>query len=66
MDKAYLSGAKSLNIIPMSADKYFSFQMGRLHFKDSMNFLNTSLDDLVNNLENPKYDFPCLRNIVNI
>ena len=26
-----------------------------------MNFLNTSLDNLVNNLKNSKYDFPCLK-----
>jgi len=25
-----------------------------------MNFLNTSLDSLINDLENSKYDFPCL------
>ena len=50
IDKAYLFGAKSLNIIPMSAYKYLSFQIGKLHFKDSMNFLNSSLHNLVNNL----------------
>ena len=26
-----------------------------------MNFLNTSLDDLVNNVKNSKFDFPCLK-----
>ena len=45
----------------MSAEKYLSFQISKLHFKDSMNFLNTSLDNLVNNLKNSKYDFPCLK-----
>ena len=48
IDKAYLFGAKSWNIIPMSAEKYLSFQISKLHFEDSMNFLNTSLDNLVN------------------
>ena len=38
IDKAYLLGAKSLNIIPMSAEEYLSFQIGKLLFKDSMNF----------------------------
>ena len=32
IDKAYLFGAKSLNIIPMSAETYSSFQMGKLFF----------------------------------
>ena len=44
----------------MSAEKYLSFQISKLHVKDSMNFLNTSLDNLVNNLKTSKYDFPCL------
>ena len=61
IDKAYLFGAKSLNIIPMIAEKYLSFQISKLHFKDSMNFLNTSLDNLVNDLKNSKYNFPCLQ-----
>ena len=41
IDKAYLFGAKSLNIIPMSAEQYLSFQISKLHFKDSMNFFLT-------------------------
>ena len=45
----------------MSAETYLSFQISKLHVKDSMNFLNTSLDNLVNNLKKSKYDFPCLR-----
>ena len=66
INKAHLFGTKSLNIIPMSAEKYLSFQISKLQFKDSMNFLNTSLDKLVNNLKDSKYDFPCLKNIVSI
>ena len=46
-EKAYLF-AKSLHIIPMSAEKYLSFQIGKLQFKDSMDCLNTSLDNLIN------------------
>ena len=45
----------------MSAEKYLSFQTSKLHLKDSMNFLNTSLHNLVNNLRNSKYDFQCLK-----
>ena len=48
IDKAYLFGAKSLNVIPMKAERYVSFQLSKLHFKGSMNFLNTSLDKSVN------------------
>ena len=61
IDKAYLFGAKSLNIIPMSADTYLSFQISKLHFKVSMNLLHTSLDNVVNNLKNSEYDFPGLK-----
>ena len=47
LDKAYFFGARSLSIMPMSADKYLSFQTNELPFKDSMHFLNTSLDNSV-------------------
>ena len=45
----------------MSAEKHLSVQISELHFKDSMNFLSTSLDNLVNNLKKSKYDFACLK-----
>ena len=45
----------------MSAETYLSFEISKLHFKDSMNLLNTSLDTLVNNLKKSKYDLPCLK-----
>ena len=61
IDEASLFGAKSLNIIQRSAEKYLSCQISKLHLKDSMNFLNTSLDNLINNVKNSKYDFPCLK-----
>ena len=61
IDKAYLFGARSLNIVPMSAEKDSSFQIGKLLFKDSMDFLNTALDNLINTLKNSRYDFPCLK-----
>ena len=37
IDRAYLFGAKSLNIIPMNAEKYWSLQIDKLLVKDSMN-----------------------------
>jgi len=45
----------------MSAETYLSFQIGKLHFKDSMNFLNTSLDNSGDTVKNSKYVFPCLK-----
>ena len=45
----------------MSGEKYVSSQVGKLLFKDSVNFLNTSLNNLVNNLQNSKSDSPCLK-----
>ena len=48
-------------MIPMSAEEYLSCQISKIHFKESMNLLNTSLDNLVNNWKNSKYDFPCLK-----
>ena len=43
----------------MNVERYLSFQIGKLLCKDSMNFLNTSLDNLVDNL-NSKNACPCL------
>ena len=51
IDKAYLFGARRINIIPMSAEKYLLFQISKLHFKDSTNFLSTALEHLVNNFK---------------
>ena len=45
----------------MSAERHLSFQIGKLLFKDSMNFLNTSWDNVASNLKKSKYDFPCLK-----
>ena len=42
-------------------NKYLSFQTCKLLSKNSMNFLNTSLNNLINNVKNSRYDFPCLK-----
>ena len=40
----------SINVIPTSSEKCFSFQIGNLRFLDSLQFLSASLDVLVKNL----------------
>ena len=42
----------------MSAERKLSFQTGKMLFKDSMNFLKPSWDNLVND---SNYDFPRLK-----
>ena len=46
----------SINVIPNGLGKYMSFSLGKnIIFIDSMLFLNSSLDKLVNNLNDFKY-----------
>jgi len=39
-----------INCIPSNSEKYISFSLGNLEFKDSLQFLNSSLEKLVENL----------------
>ena len=41
---------KQINIIPINMQKYTTFSVGSLHFKDTYQFLPSSLDSLVQNL----------------
>ena len=57
---------KDLNIIPNSYEKLMSFKMGKLKFIDSIQFMNSSLEDLVENLydyeQDDKYiNFPSVK-----
>ena len=45
----------------MGAETYLSSRISKLHIKDIMNVLNTSLHNLSTNLRNSNYDFPCLK-----
>ena len=46
----------NINVIPTGLEKYMSFSLGKnLVFIDSILFLNSSLDKLVNNLNEFKY-----------
>ena len=40
----------SVNVIPQNSEKYLSFSLGSLKFKDSYQFLQCSLATLVDNL----------------
>ena len=40
----------SINVISTSSEKFISFQIGNFRFLDSLQFLITSIDVLVNNL----------------
>ena len=42
---------KNINCIPNSMEKYIAFSMGSLNFIDSYQFLPTSLEELVGNME---------------
>jgi len=39
-----------INVIPSNTEKFIAFQIGKLRFLDSLQFLNASLDSLVNTL----------------
>ena len=42
----------NINVLPKNSQKFLSFTLGRLTFKDSIEFLNASLSSLVKNLLN--------------
>lgn len=46
---------RQINCIPNNMQKYVSFSLGNLHFLDSLQFLNASLDNLTTNLPNDKF-----------
>lgn len=50
--------AKRISIIPINMEKHSTFSVDNVKFIDSYQFLGTSLSNLVDNLNNSKYDFP--------
>lgn len=46
-----VSDGEDLSCIPRNKEKYISFSWGKLRFLDSMNFLSSSLDKLVKDLQ---------------
>ena len=50
IQKLYNFSSTEINIIPKNTEKYLSFSVGCIHFKDSYQFLSESLAILVQNL----------------
>ena len=48
--------SSDIQVIPTTSEKYISFQIGRLGFLDSLQFLNASLDLLVQSLAKDGFD----------
>ena len=46
-----------IRCIPNNMEKYISFSLGSLRFKDSLNFLQASLDSLVKNTPHEKFKY---------
>lgn len=50
-----------IECIPNNMEKYVSFSVGSLRFLDSLQFLNSSLENLVANLAKGSHNFPILK-----
>ena len=61
IQKCYLFGAKRINTIPLTPEKFLSFRINRQEYKDSFQFISESLDKLVKSLRESKYHFPNTR-----
>lgn len=59
----YYDKIKEVNILPDNLENYKSFSVGRLHFIDSVRFLNSSLAELISNL--PENNMPLLKHLAN-
>ena len=46
-----IKAGKEIKVIAKSLEKFIAFSIGTLHFKDSLQFLNASLEKLVSNLK---------------
>ena len=49
------AGSMSINCIPQNSEKYLSFSLGELVFLDSLQFLNSSLEKLVETLDDSQF-----------
>ena len=50
-------------VLAKNMEKYLSFSIGNLHFKDSLQFLNSSLDKLVKNALGKEKDYSIMKNL---
>ena len=58
-----VEGIKTPKVLTKNMEKYISFGIRNLHFKDSLQFLNSSLDKLVQNAIGKEKDFSILNNL---
>ena len=52
---------RKTNTIPLTPERFLSFEINKQEYKDSCQFLRESLDTLVNALRKSNYDFPSTR-----
>ena len=58
-----VEGIKTPKVVAKNMEKYITFSIGALRFKDSLQFLNSSLDKLVKNALGKDEDFTILKNL---
>lgn len=59
--------AKHVEIIPTTIEKFTMFSLDQIWFLDSYQFLDASLERLVQNLNNSNHDFKILtRSLINL
>ena len=58
-----VQGIPTPKVLAKNMEKYLSFSIGSLHFKDSLQFLNSSLDKLVQNALGKEKDYSIMRNL---
>ena len=59
---AEVEGIQTPKVLAKNMEKYLSFSIGNLHFKDSLQFLNSSLDKLVQNALGKEKDYSIMNN----
>ena len=58
-----VEGISTPTVLAKTMEKYLSFTIGSLHFKDSLQFLNSSLDKLVQNALGKNKDYSIMKNL---
>jgi len=56
-DEHSVSLKSNISVIPSNTEQFIAFQLGKLRFLDSLQFLNASLDKLVNTLPADAFKF---------
>ncbi len=58
-----VEGIQTPQVLAKTMEKYLSFTIGSLHFNDSLQFLNSSLDKLVQNALGKEKDYSIMKNL---